>query len=167
MHAFREAHRVRDAKKQIDLRDADGERIIAGRRQSGRPISESALRQEVGDDLQVLFNTIALGSTVDLSGLEQVRGSILNFGLPDIAHRSFEEAGVDDISEEIRAALVRFEPRLLPDTIHVSRDTSADPAALKVRFVVRAVLRCEPADVGVEFVTNVDLDTGRVVPEPL
>ena len=67
MLAFRAAHEARDARKKLDLRDQSGERIIAGRRSTGRhPISEALLRREVSHDLETLLNTIALESTLDL-----------------------------------------------------------------------------------------------------
>src|ERR1700753_324038 len=101
MLAFRTAHAKRDAKAKIDLRDASGERVIAGRRSSGRfPISETVLRREVAHDLDSLMNTVALESTEDLSGHAQVRASILNYGFPDIAHRSIDEITVDDLKDE-------------------------------------------------------------------
>ena len=83
MLAFRNAYAARDARKKLDLRDASGERVIASRRAAGRmPISESQLRREVANDLEVLLNTVALESTDDLTQHGHVRTSILNFGFP-------------------------------------------------------------------------------------
>src|SRR3982751_3712951 len=145
MYAFRAAHEARDAKTKLDLRDEAGERVIAGRRTAVRTaITEPTLRREVARDLDSLMNTIAMESSEDLEPFDHVRKSILNFGLPDIAHRSIDELGVDDIAEEIRSALVRYEPRLIPETIRVAKGTDFDEAELKVRFVVRADLLCEP-----------------------
>ena len=60
MLAFRVAHAARDAKSKVDLRNEQGERVIAGRRASGRaPISEAILRKEVARDLESLMNTVA------------------------------------------------------------------------------------------------------------
>ena len=91
-----------------------------------------------------------------------MRKSILNFGLPDIAHRSIDETGVDSISEEIRRALIHFEPRLVPQTIRVAKASEFDEAELRVRFVVHADLLCEPLNVPVEFVADLELDSGNV-----
>src|SRR3954451_8979360 len=92
MLAFRSAHEARDARKKLNLRDEFGERVIAGRRSAGRfPISETLLRREVSHDLETLLNTIALESTLDLSDRDCVRRSILNYGFPDIVHRSIDE----------------------------------------------------------------------------
>jgi type VI secretion system protein ImpF len=163
MYAFRAAHAARDATKKIDLRDEAGERIIAGRLSVARtPISESLLRREVARDLDSLMNTIAFESAEDLSGLDQVRKSILNYGLPDIAHRSIDEHSVDDIENEIKKALMNFEPRLARDSIRASRDKAVGVEELKVRFLVQAVLYCEPVNVPVEFVADFELDSGSI-----
>jgi type VI secretion system protein ImpF len=164
MHAFRAAHAARDARTKLDLRDKDGERIIASRRSMKRgAITEPVLRREVATDLEALMNTIALESSLDLSAHEHARRSILNFGLPDITHRSIDEAAVGDIPAEIRTALMAHEPRLVATTIAVARDQSVDPKQLKVRFTVRADLLCDPVNVPVEFMADVEIDSGKIV----
>jgi type VI secretion system protein ImpF len=159
MHAFRSAHAARDATKKIDLRDESGERIIAGRRTAGRtPITESMVRREVARDLESLMNTVALESAEDLTEFEHVRKSVLNYGLPDIVHRTIDDATVHDVKSEIEQVLTNFEPRLVRDTVHATRDSAIDANELKVRFVVQADLRCVPVDVPIEFVADMDLD---------
>ena len=114
MYAFRSAHAARDATKKLDLRDQSGERVIAGRRSASRtPITEPLLRREVARDLESLMNTIALESAEDLQDFEQVRKSILNYGLPDIAHRTIDEGGVEEIKSEIEFGIgeLRASPR--------------------------------------------------------
>jgi type VI secretion system protein ImpF len=163
MFAFRSASAARDAKKRVDLRDEAGERIIASRRTTGRtPITESMLRKEVARDLEALMNTIAFESSEDLGGFDRVRKSILNFGLPVIAHRTIDETGVGDVMGELKTALLNYEPRLTSETIHVTRDTSLDATELKVRFVIRAELCCEPVNVPVEFIADLELDSGKI-----
>jgi type VI secretion system protein ImpF len=163
MHAFRAANTARDAKTKIDLRNEHGERLIAGRRVSGRtPVSETMLRKEVARDLESLMNTVAFESTEDLTAFIHVQRSILNYGFPDIAHRSIDEISVDDLSDEICAVLMRYEPRLQRESIRSARDMSARPEELKLRFVVQADLRCDPLNIPVEFVADVDLDSGGI-----
>ena len=163
MAAFRGAHEARDAKTRLDLRDESGERIIANRRTSPRTsITEPVLRREVARDLAALMNAIALESSIDLDGLDHVRRSILNFGFPDIAYRTIDEHSVTDIKDEIRKVLMTYEPRLLPDSVRVGRDTNVDQAELKIRFLVNAELFCNPVNVPVEFVAEVELDSGMI-----
>ena len=163
MHAFRSAHAARDSKKKIELRDESGERIIVGRRSTGRsPITEMQLRREVARDLDALMNTIAFESADDIRDFEYVRKSILNYGLPDIVHRTIEEGSVDDVREEIERALLNFEPRIVRNSIQTSRDMSVKSHELKIRFIVRAELYCEPVNIPVEFVADLDVDVGSI-----
>jgi len=91
-----------------------------------------------------------------------VRTSILNFGLPDIALRTIDENGVDDIPDEIRTAIVNYEPRIAPDTLRIARDKQVDPVELKVRFLIRAELVCHPVHVPVEFVADI-VESGKII----
>jgi type VI secretion system protein ImpF len=163
MSVFRGAFEARDAKKKIDLRDEGGERVIASRRSSSRAaLTEPALRREVARDLESLMNTIALDSSQPLDDLSHVRRSILNYGFPDIAHRTIDENSVDDLKDEIRAVLMNYEPRLIASSVKVARDATVDQAALKIRFTVDADLFCDPVNVPVEFIAEVEMDSGKI-----
>ena len=163
MHAFRAAHEARDATSKIDLRTDGGERVIAGRRLRPRQaITEQMLRREVARDLDALLNTVAMELTVDMAEAPYVRKSILNFGLPDIASLTIDAVEVKRIPEEIRAALINFEPRLAAASLEIERDLSVDPDELKVRFLVRADLTCYPIQVPVEFVADI-IESGKIV----
>jgi type VI secretion system protein ImpF len=163
MYVFRTAHEAKDTKKKVDIRNEAGERIIAGRRLRARQaITETALRREVARDLDALLNTIAMESTIDMNDTPYVRKSILNFGIPDVTNRSIDEIGVDDIPEEIRTAIINYEPRLAAASLHIERDKSVDVAEIKVRFIVRADLMCYPVHVPVEFIADV-IETGNIV----
>jgi type VI secretion system protein ImpF len=163
MHVFRAAHEAKDAKRIIDQRNESGERVIAGRRLRARQIiTESVLRREVARDLDALLNTVALDATIDMENAPLVRKSILNFGLPDIAVRTIDENGVDEIPEEIRAAIVNYEPRIAADTLRIERDKELDPVELKIRFVIRGELVCHPLQVPVEFVADI-VESGKII----
>jgi type VI secretion system protein ImpF len=163
MFAFREAHLEKDAKTALDLRDEGGERVLAQRRSAPRAaITEQKLRREIAVDLEALVNTVNLASAMDLSGMEHVRRSILNHGFPDMTRLSIDEHRVDAIRSDLAEVLTGYEPRLIRDTIAVVRDDTLDAAELKVRFLVRAELNCEPLHVPIQFVADLELDTGKI-----
>ncbi len=163
MYAFRAAHEKRDAKQRLDLRDEAGERVIATRRVTTRsPISESGLRREVMTDLLSLFNTTNLNAAEDLSSLPAARSSILNYGFPDLSWRTIDENSLNEVSREIEIALADFEPRLARNSIQARRDLSTGAEELKLRFLVKADLRARPVNVPVEFVAEVELDSGKI-----
>ncbi|MCI4678272.1 type VI secretion system baseplate subunit TssE [Rhodoblastus acidophilus] len=158
MFAFRAAHEAKDARRSVLALDRG-----APRRGGGRvAVTEALLRREVSRDLELLMNSIALESTDNLEDFDQVRASILNYGLPDIAHRTIDEAKVGEIEGEIRRALELYEPRLDAGSIVVRRDDSVDGEMLRLRFLVDAQLVCQPINIPVEFVADVDFDSGEI-----
>lgn len=168
MFAFRAAHEKRDAKEALDLRDARGERVIAPRRAPSRaPISESALRREVSNDLADVLNTVNLDAAIGLDDVPEVARSVLNFGFPDLTSITIDENRLVNLSRDIEQALRTFEPRLDAQTLKVARDPYVDPDSLMVKFFVKADLRAEPINVAVEFVAEVELDTARIKVERL
>jgi type VI secretion system protein ImpF len=163
MHVFRAAHEAKDAKKKVDIRNEAGDRIIAGRRLRARQvITESVLRREVSRDLEALLNTVAMESTIDMTETPYARKSIINFGIPDISNRTIDENAVNSIPAEIKAAIINYEPRLAAASLDVERDTNVDAVELKVRFIVRADLTCDPVHVPVEFIADI-VETGRIM----
>ncbi|MDB5557316.1 MAG: type secretion system lysozyme-related protein [Enterovirga sp.] len=163
MAAFRRAHEEGDARRRLDERDESGERVVAGRRATGRAaISEAALQRAVGQDLETLMNTINLEASLDIHEHDAVRRSVLNYGFADVVHRTIDEIGTNDIAAEIEDALKTFEPRLVQGSIRAARDDSVDAHELKIRFVVRADLDCDPLNLPVEFVAELERDTGKI-----
>ena len=160
MSAFRESFSNRDAKKRV-INVIDGEKVLPGRRQQ-RGSDEVALKRDLTVDLIALLNTTDLGSSIDLDEFKFVRQSILNFGLYDIAHLTSEEFGVDAVKDDLHAALMAFEPRLNPETLHIERGESPDDVNQKVRFSVSAEMLCAPVDVPIDFVAEIEVSSGKV-----
>lgn len=159
---FRAAFAARDAKLKLDERDENGERILAGRRLNFRTaISEQSLKREVSLDLEMLMNSICLEASVSLDRYPLVRRSILNYGLPDIGARTINESSLLLIRNDIRAALMIYEPRLEPSSIVVERDATIEDDT-RIRFLVRADLLCDPVAIPVEFVADIEVDTNTV-----
>lgn len=163
MCAFRDAFEAGDARKRIEERSG-GEKVVSSRASiARRGADEARLKRNLVIDLLALVNTIDLGSTVELSELEHAGSSVLNFGLPDIAHLTSEEAGVEEVARHLAEALRRHEPRLNPDTLVVEREKIADDVNHHVRFHVRADMLCRPMDVPIDFVAEIEVASGKVL----
>jgi len=163
MQAFRDAAMARDSRKVVDERSAEGERIIAGRKNLTRRASnEQALRLALSEDLGSLLNTVSFGSTIDIADFPYVSSSILNFGFADVSALTIDEMAVADLSDELREVLQRYEPRLVPETIEVERDPALDTNGMRARFTIRAEMRAKPVDVPVEFVAELEIETSKM-----
>lgn len=161
--AFRQSHQQRDARIRIDQRDDSRDRIIAGRRGVARSaISAADLQRRVAHDLEDLMNTVNFAASTDLTDFPAVATSILNYGFTDISRRAIDDMSVVEIGAEIETALAIFEPRLAAGSVTARRDDTVDSAELKLRFVVSAEIDCDPLNLPVEFVAELEQDTGKI-----
>lgn len=160
MSAFRDAFVARDAQKPV-VQTVGGERVVPGRHASQRRGDEAALRRDLSVDLIALLNTVELGATVDLGGLDHVGKSIINYGLRDIGRLTSEDNQVELISEDLRAALIHFEPRLNPESIQIERNET-DDVNQRIRFAVAAEMFCKPTDVAIDFIAELDVGSGKI-----
>jgi type VI secretion system protein ImpF len=161
MFAFRDAYEKRDAKRMEDVR-VDGERVISNRNSMRRGTTESVLKQDLGTDLGSLVDTINLGSAIALDELPYVSRSVLNYGLPDLSPITAGTDRVDIIGVNLKAALLRHEPRLNRRSLSVQRNGDDEDSGQRVRFKVHAELISRPLDIPVEFVAEVDVGAGKV-----
>lgn len=97
-------------------------------------VDSAKLRNIVKRDLETLLNATALESTSDLSGYPKVRGSVLNYGLPDLTGKIISGLSAWDIQESLRAALAHFEPRIVPDSLNVNVDTTGVKTESRVAY---------------------------------
>ena len=162
LNAFRDAYEAGDAKKRIDDRNEQGERVLSKRGAARRHGSdEKSIRSHLSTDLGKLFNTINLESAIDLEDCGFVRKSVLNFGLHDISHITSEEERVEIIVELLKRSLLSHERRLISDTLVVSRNHTFDEVNQRIEFRVEGEFTAEPFDIPVEFVAEVDICSAK------
>jgi len=162
MLAFREAFREGDASKRIEERVA-GERLVSARGSlKRRGADEVLLRRDLATDLLSLVNTIDLNSALDISDLDYVKRSIVNYGLPDLTALTSLDGGVEEIGEHFKDALLAHEPRLRPESINVERNTEVEDETHRVSFSVSAEMAASPLDLPTEFVAEIDAADGSI-----
>jgi type VI secretion system protein ImpF len=129
-----------------------------------RVMTKSRLRQAVLRDLAWLFNATRLESTSDLSGLNEVRRSVINYGLPALAGRAASSVDVVALERSIRQAIIDYEPRILANTLQVT--ALLEPRSLDHHNVIGVEIRSElwaqPVPLELLVRTEIDLETGKV-----
>ncbi|WP_157314527.1 type VI secretion system baseplate subunit TssE [Chitinibacter sp. GC72] len=125
------------------------------------PADKAKLLANVSADLNALLNAI---SAVDVfeCPLQNVAESVLAFGFPCVSGKSLSSVHVKQIKSWIEESIVRFEPRILPDSISVvplieSRHSHHQYLAYGIRGLVHST----PYPVELELQTRLDLDNGR------
>ena len=128
-----------------------------------RVMSKAQLRQAVLRDLSALFNAVQpLGAGAD--GDPMLLGSVLNYGLPPLSGQLASRLDVNVLERVIREAIVRFEPRILPDTLQVRalEATSVLDTHNVIEFEIRGHLWSQPVPLEILLRTQLDLEAGQV-----
>ncbi|MDQ6684194.1 MAG: type VI secretion system baseplate subunit TssE [Pseudomonadota bacterium] len=131
--------------------------------ESGRVMSKAQLRQAVLRDLSALFNAVQpLG--VDAEAYPAVAASVLNFGLPALSGQLASRLDVSIVEAAIREAIVRFEPRILKDTLEVKARESESVLDTHnvIEFEIRGQLWSQPVPLEILLRTQLDLEAGQV-----
>ncbi|MCC7268991.1 MAG: GPW/gp25 family protein, partial [Caulobacteraceae bacterium] len=71
--------------------------------------NERALKNTVRRELNWLLNTTNFAATTDLERYPQVRTSVVNYGVPDLAGKALTRRVVQSRAREIREAIIAFE----------------------------------------------------------
>lgn len=135
---------------QVQVRSAD---------QLGR-FNEAAMRDSVRRELTWLLNTVNLEATVDLARYPQVRTSVLNFGMPDLAGRVSTPAAIKARASEIAVVIGAFEPRLDREALQIEPRVDID-ADNSVNFLITGDITSALKVMPVRFFASVEMDTGE------
>lgn len=128
-----------------------------------RSMSLEKLRASVLRDVRWLLNTARLEQMQALDDYPLVRESVLNFGVPDYSGQILSPADVPRLQRDVREALLRFEPRILPHTLKVLAGVAADAMSHRaVTFEIQGSLWAQPVPIHLFMKTEIDLETGHV-----
>ena len=128
-----------------------------------RVLSMQKLRAAVLRDLAWLMNTGHLETTDDLEPYPEVGKSVLNYGIPDISGLNIAGADTASVEKAVRDAIVKFEPRISANSVHVSvakDDKQMNRNAMV--FNIEGQLWAEPTPMALYLKTELDLETGSV-----
>lgn len=126
-------------------------------------VSEAQLREQVRRDLSWLFNTTQLAASMDLAAHPHVQRSIVNYGIMDLTGHMLSSIDPEQLEKSVRAALLRYEPRLLPESLAIAVGIGKNPSGTAALVVeIHADLYCEPLPLALHVRTEIDVETGRV-----
>ena len=128
-----------------------------------RVMNKTQLRQAVLRDLAWLFNA----SQTHPNWTEQhpeLAGSVLNFGLPPLSGQRLSKIDISQLERTIKRAILDFEPRILPQTLHVRALESDSVLDMhnRIDFEIRGHLWAQPVPLEILLRTKLDLEAGQV-----
>lgn len=142
------------------LTDNHPDRKVESRDQ--RVLSIDKLHDCVVRDLSWLLNADNIAAVHDLDDYQEVAASTVNYGIPCLSGQSVGQLNRRRLEESIRESIIRFEPRLLAQSVQVRAildDTDMRPNSL--RFQIEATLWAQPVPLQLLVSAEVDLETGN------
>lgn len=124
--------------------------------------SLARLREMVLRDLTWLLNCENLSALEDLDRYPQAQASVLNYGIPALAGTIFTSRRTTALERQVREAVQLFEPRILPDSIHVQASTSEMGSPKSLTLEIRGEIWARPMPQPLFLKTEVDLETGSI-----
>ena len=128
-----------------------------------RIMNVSKLRDCVIRDIGHLLNTHYMEGNTELEDYDEVRSSVLNYGISGLTGFSMHNIDVHSAERGIRQAIINFEPRILKHTLKVSmtRDTEKSSNHAIV-FKIEGQIWAIPIPLMLMLKTEIDLETGSV-----
>jgi len=128
-----------------------------------RTVSLRKYRESVLRDLEWLLNCEAHPTAAEFEGCDLVQESVVNYGVRSLTGAWLSAHEPADIERLLRDAVLRFEPRIVPETLVVrvlagSADTQRPQSTLALEIV--GELWAEPMPEQLYIRTEVDLETG-------
>ena len=129
-----------------------------------RTLTKQALRQAVLRDLGWLLNATCLLDETHRRSYPWLVQSVLNFGLPPLAGQLASRIDVPLMERTLRQALLRFEPRLVEETLTVRALEAASVLETHniIEFEIRGHLWAQPVPLELLLRTRMDLEAGQI-----
>lgn len=130
--------------------------------------SRTRLRDIVLRDLALLLNTTDHSEVVSEQDHPLAAASCVNYGVPALAGGYLSGKRWDEIEQMIRTAILRFEPRLAPDTLQV-RPLLKEKARHHYNVLVFEItghIRMSPYPIEFTVQSAVDLENSRIELRP-
>jgi type VI secretion system protein ImpF len=126
------------------------------------PDSET-MRRLVRRDLSLLLNTTSLDDEIDATRYPAAAASVINYGIAPLSGSFLADRRWEDIEKQVRTAIARFEPRLIPESLKIVPDLGADAARYnKLTFAIHGLMYWSPYPFEFQIQSTFDFETNNV-----
>lgn len=143
------------------LSDDEPDQLQESRNQ--RVLSIRQLRACVIRDLAWLLNTGNLEETTSLTDFQQIKSSVLNYGMHGLTGYTVTTLSTYEIERQLRQVILDFEPRILRNSVKVRMCIDEEEMSQNaVQFEIEGDLWAQPVPLRLFMKTEIDLETGSV-----
>ncbi len=148
----------RKKKHLLDQRNELQTRLTLAR---GSIMSMEEIRDCVKRDLDWLLNSHQFVPQDDLDDYPEIKHSVLNYGLPDLAGKTVSGSDITQLEKLLKQAIIDFEPRIIKRSLKVrlnADESMTDHNALM--FEIEGELWSQPVPLYLHLRTELQLDDG-------
>lgn len=128
----------------------------------GRGASVAVYRAEVMRNLRWLLNSSAARSADNLWNYGEAASSVINYGIPPYSGRMGSAIDAEEMADAIRAAILRFEPRIVEESLKVERLKDRDNIeGNSLAFRISGSIWSQPVPERFSMETNIDTTSGN------
>ena len=125
-----------------------------------------SMRTSVLRDLSWLFNTGSFVPAEEIEEFEEVKRSVINYGVRELSGLSTSGLDAVALEKEIKRAIIDFEPRIVGQTLRVKVVTPDDDRTYAtLAFEITGQMWADPAPIRIALHSDIDLDSGQVTVE--
>lgn len=125
------------------------------------------MRRIIQRDLALLLNTTNLDDEFDTGRYPAVAGSVVNYGVPALSGAYVSDRNWGTIEKLIRAAITRFEPRLIAESLSVRQMLDKDATRYnQLMFEIRGLVHWSPYPLEFRIQSTYDLELNKVTLNP-
>lgn len=128
---------------------------------SGRLISGKQLKEDVFENIDMLFNSRSHASLPDLKGYEEVEESVLGYGISDFCGRQSSTASRQALRDHIFQQIRLFEPRLNLASLNVEFQDTEGGDSNSVEFKISGVIKVKEVNEEIAFISRLNLESGN------
>ena len=124
-------------------------------------ITIKQLIKDIFDNIVMLLNSRSHPQEDDLGKSDELKDSVLAFGLDDFCGKVCTQDDKEEIREHIRHQLRIFEPRLKPDSIDVTLTQNDRETKSVLEFQISGMIDVPELSEEIVFISRLDLETGN------
>jgi len=129
-----------------------------------RPVDVKTIRQLVQKDIADLINHTNIEDTLNEQRYKAVTESVLNYGIPALIGRHENRNNWQVIELAIRKAIIRFEPRIIPETLLVRslQEKEQMTRHAVIAFEIRGLIDWQPHPVDLSMNGRYDMESEKM-----
>ncbi|VVU54043.1 type VI secretion system lysozyme-like protein [Burkholderia anthina] len=126
-------------------------------------LDSEGMRHLIRRDLSLLLNTTNLDDELDATRHAAAIDSVVNYGIPPLSGNYLANRDWNVVEKAIRTAIVRFEPRLLPDSLRIRPVQHEDSTQYnRLTFEISGLMHWSPIPVEFRIRSMLDMEIDRV-----